>query len=88
MFNDTTRAAFYSSLWPSCKTNYSHNAKFQLVIRLISYRYEYQKLYDKTFVIYINLTDQAVFDFLIKHNLYECAFENIIQLIGLNKDVI
>lgn len=60
----------------------------QILLECLAILYEYQKLLDKAFVIYINLADQAVFEFLIKHNLYECAFENIIQLIGLNKDVI
>lgn len=50
-------------------------------------RYEYQKLYEKSFVIYINLGDPVVFDFLVRHNLFECAFENIIDLINLNKEV-
>ena len=58
----------------------------QTLLKSLAILYEYQKLLDKSFVIYINLGDQAVFDFLVKHNLYECAFENIIQLIELDKD--
>ena len=50
-------------------------------------RYGYQKLFDKSFVIFIDLKDPTVFDFLIKHNLYECAFENAIGLITLDKKV-
>lgn len=47
--------------------------------------YEYQQLFDKAFVIYIDLADQTVFDFLLKHELYECAFDNIVALIALDK---
>lgn len=50
-------------------------------------RYEYQKMFDKAFEIYINLQDPTVFDFLIKHELFECAYNNLIELISLNKQV-
>lgn len=54
---------------------------------LIILRYEYQKLFDKAVVIYINLSDPAVFEFLKKHGLYECAFENLLPLISLDREV-
>ena len=58
-----------------------------ILLKSLAILYEYQKQFDKSFVIYINhLNDPAVFDFLHKHNLYECAFENVQRLIGLNKD--
>ena len=58
-----------------------------ILLKSLAILYEYQKQFDKSFVIYINhLNDPAVFDFLHKHNLYECAFENVTRLIGLNKD--
>lgn len=59
----------------------------QILLESLAILYEYQKLFDKSFVIYINLKDQTVFEFLSKHSLYECAFENIIPLITLNKKV-
>lgn len=57
----------------------------RVLLESLAILYEYQKLLDKSFVIYINLADQAVFEFLVKHNLYECAFENIIALIELDQ---
>lgn len=45
-------------------------------------------MFDKAFEIYINLQDQAVFDFLLKHELFDCAYNNLIDLISLNKEVI
>ena len=59
----------------------------RVLLESLAILYEYQKLLDKSFVIYISLADQAVFDFLVKHNLYECAFENIIPLIELDQKV-
>ncbi len=59
----------------------------QILLESLAVLYEYQKLFDKSFVIYINLKDQTVFDFLTKHNLFACAFENIIALITLNREV-
>jgi len=49
--------------------------------------YEYQKKFDKCIGIYIELCDPGVFDLVGNHGLYECAFENIIQLIALDKKV-
>jgi vacuolar protein sorting-associated protein 41 len=60
--------------------------KNRTLLESIAILYEYQKLYNKSFVIYINLADQTVFDFLVKHDLYDCALDNIIALIDLNKD--
>ena len=57
-----------------------------ILLKSLAILYECQKLFDKSFVIYINLNDPAVFEFLHKHNLYECAFENVSRLIALNKD--
>jgi hypothetical protein len=59
----------------------------QLLLESLAILYEYQKLFDKSFVIYINLKDLSVFEFLNKHDLYDCAFDNIIHLINLNKEV-
>ena len=59
-----------------------------VLLEAIAVLYEYQHLYEKAFVIYINLCDQTVFDFLLKHELYECAFDNMIALITLNRKVI
>lgn len=59
----------------------------KLLLEILAVLYEYQKLYDESFRIYIRLKDQIVFDFLLKHGLYECAFENIIALIALNRKV-
>jgi hypothetical protein len=50
-------------------------------------RFEYQKLFDRSFVIYISLQDQAVFDLVKTHSLFECAFQNIIPLMKLNRQV-
>ena len=61
--------------------------KSQILLQTLAILYEYQKLFDKSFVIYIGLSDQTVFEFLVKHNLYKCAFENIISLIALNRKV-
>ena len=59
----------------------------RVLLESLAILYEYQKLFDKSFVIYISLADQGVFDFLAKHNLYECAFKNIQPLITLNRQV-
>lgn len=67
--------------------NIVNKALLRKSFRSVLLRYEYQKLFDKAVVIYINLSDPAVFEFLKKHKLHECAFENMIQLIGLDKDV-
>lgn len=64
-----------------------HVDKSHILLQTLALLYEYQKLFDKSFVIYIDLSDQTVFGFLIKHNLYKCAFENIISLIALNQKV-
>ena len=55
------------------------------LLQSLALLYEYQRLFDKSFVIYINLADQTVFDFLVKHSLYECAFDNLTRLIELNR---
>ncbi|CAF0718867.1 unnamed protein product [Brachionus calyciflorus] len=82
--------------WPcdiydlNCITNAILDAQLKdngkILLECQAILYEYQKLLDKALVIYINLSDQTVFEFIVKHELYEDAFENVIQLIALNKD--
>ncbi len=81
----------YSRLLHYCKQNQTrpitlYSFSICSILNTI-WRYEYQKLYDKSFVIYISLQDQAVFDLIVKHELYDCAFENIISLISFNRQV-
>ncbi|RMZ95803.1 vacuolar sorting-associated 41 -like protein, partial [Brachionus plicatilis] len=62
-----------------------NKSKNKILDECLALMYEYQKMFDKAFEIYLNLQDQAVFDFLLKHELFECAYKNLIELISLNK---
>lgn len=57
----------------------------RVLLEALALLYEYQQLFEKAFAIYIDLADQTVFDLLLKHELYECAFDHVAALIALNR---
>ena len=60
----------------------------QLLLESLALLYEHQKMFDKSFLVYIDLKDETlIFEYLNKYQLYDCAFDNIIKLINLNKEV-
>lgn len=55
------------------KKKYEQNSDTLLLESLVIL-YQYQKMFDKSFLVYISLKDTSVFEYLIKHQLYVLKF--------------